>query len=323
MTAHSSSTSREYTDEEIRSLVRDLESLKSGQTAAAALIGCGPRAVPYLRAFVLRGRARGVYQPRQLAVETLAELGAKDVLLEYLEQPVQIEDAVVRFGEEAVRSTAARELGRFGTHDVFERLRKLAEDRLLPGLVETLGMFRKTEAVPYLLRALEDDICRSPAQEAIRKLGAQAVPFLVDAAAKRSPSADEESPSSKQRRRWSLRLASEQELSPLEWPQVRALLDDSDPEIVMTAARVALDIAPTGDKEYAVRRLIEMLPRANWFLKGEVQAALAAHFDLARKTIESEIARRSASDQKEKAKDMVLRLLINLKRQTAESRTDT
>jgi len=317
MNANLSSTGRDYTDDQIASLVRDLESLQGGQMAAAALVGCGPRAVPYLRSFLLHGRPRGIYQPRQLAVETLAELGAKDVLLEYLEQSAHSVDAVVRFGEEAVKSTAARELSRFPTRDVFERLQNVARGHLLPGLVETLGGFRNTEAMPYFLRALEDDICRAAAKEAIQKLGVQAVPFLIDAAIKPSPSADEESPSSRQRRRWSLRLACEQQVSEDDWRHLQTLLDDKDPEIAITVSRLALDVAPPEDKERAVRRLIETLPGANWFLKSEAQAALARHFDLARRAVESEIDRRSAAGPREQAMDVILRLLVNLKNQAA------
>lgn len=316
----SAMTRREYSHDEIRSLVRDLESLKSGQMAAAALVGCGPRAVPFLRSFLLQGKPRGVYQPRQLAVETLAELGAKDVLLEYLEQTPNTQDAVVRFGENAVKSTAARELGRFLTNDVFERLQQIALDRLLPGLVETLGAFERVEVMSYFLLALGDGICRASAEEAIRRLGARALPFLVDAALKPGPSADEETPSSRQRRRWSLRLASRQQLSDGDWLRLRSLLEDRDPEIAMTVSRIALDVAPTEDKERAVRRLIEILPGANWFLRSEAQASLATHFDFAREAVESEIERRSTSNPKEQAMDMVLRLLVNLKNQAAHLR---
>jgi hypothetical protein len=318
----SAMTRREYSDDEIRSLVKDLESLKGGQTAAAALVGCGSRAIPFLRSSLLRGKPRGVYQPRQLAAETLAELGAKEVLLEYLEQPPNTQEAVVRFGEDAVKSTAARELGRFLTDDVFERLQQLVLDRLLPGLVETLGAFERVEVMPYFLRALGDDICRASAEEAIRKLGPRALPFLIDAALKPGPSSDAESPSSRQRRRCSLRLVSELQLSGGGWLRLRSLLEDRDPEIAMTVSRIALDIAPTEDKERAVRRLIEMLPGANWFLRSEAQAALATHFDLARGAVESEIERRSASSPKERAMDMVLRLLVNLKNQAAQLRAD-
>ena len=90
--------------------------------AAAALVGCGARAIPPLRSFLLRGAPQSLYQPRQLAVETLAELGAKDVLIEYLRAPAMIDDAVVRHGEDAVRSTAARELGEMADARIYSNV---------------------------------------------------------------------------------------------------------------------------------------------------------------------------------------------------------
>ena len=280
--------------------------------ASAALIGCGERAIPRLRSFLLNGRPRGIYQPRQLAVETLAELGAKSVLLEYLSKPVAIEDAVVRMGEDAVRSTAARELGRWPTEDVFECLMRVGPDHLLPGIVEALGKFRRTESMTYFLWALGDGVCRSCAEEAIRNLGDMARPSLLDAANARTPSAEEEKPSSVQRRRSTLRILSELRVSEADWTGLRNLLEESDPDIVVTTARIALEAGPEPDKWRAVRRLIEILPRADWFVRTEARAALAGHFDIAREQVEDEIARRMKADGKERALDVVLRLLVNL-----------
>ena len=172
-----SMTTRELSEQEIESLVRDLESLQAGSLAAAALIGCGARAIPPLRRFLLQGRPRGIFQPRQLAVETLAQLGAKEVLIEYLDKPLPTKDPVVRFGEDAVRSTAARALARWPDDEVFHCLLRVGLDHLLPGVVEALGTFRRTEAMPYFLWALGDGVCRSSAEEAIRALGATAQAF--------------------------------------------------------------------------------------------------------------------------------------------------
>jgi DNA-binding GntR family transcriptional regulator len=72
------------------------------------------------------------------------------------------------------------------------------------------------------------------------------------------------------------------------------------------------------DRWRAVRRLIEILPQANWFLRGEARAALAEHFDIAQELVEDEIARRMKSDGKEWALDVVLRLLVNLRNQAVE-----
>lgn len=306
-------TTRELADREIESLVGGLESLQAGSMAAAALIGCGTRSIPPLRRFLLQGKPRGVFQPRQLTVETLAQLGAKGVLMEYLEQQPQIKDPVVRFGEDAVRSTAARELAQWLSDDVFDCLVRAGTDHLLPGIVEALGKFRRTDAMPYFLWALGDGICRSCAEEAICNLGAAARPFLLDAIGHRDPSAEEESPSSRQRRRWVLRILCDLQVNEADWPRIRESLAEEDPEIAVTAARIGLEVAPIPDKLRAVDRLIEALPRANWFLRGEARTALAQHFDVARHAVENEIARRMNSDRKEQALDVVLRLLVNLR----------
>jgi len=197
---------REWSAEEIQSFVRDLESLQGGQSAAAALVGCGKKAIGPLRNFLLDGKPSGIFQPRQLAVETLAELGAKDVLIEYVLQSRKIDDPVIRFGEDAVLSTAARELGRWRTDDVYDALMKISKERLLPGIVESLGIFARKDSVPYFLWALGDGICRQAAQEVLRKVGEPGRPFLLEAARSPNPSSEEEIPSSLQRRRSVLRI---------------------------------------------------------------------------------------------------------------------
>jgi hypothetical protein len=307
-----------FTDEEIESLVRGLESLQDGAMSAAALVGCGERAIPPLRQFLLLGRPRGIFQPRQLAVETLAQLDAKDVLIEYLEKTPQIEDPVVRFGENAVRSAAARELSRWPTDEVFNCLMGVGLDHLLPGIVETLGEIRRVEAMPYLLWALGDGVCRSTAETAIRKFEAEARPFLIDAATQPNPSREDENPSSLQRRRWVLRILADLKLAAADWKNLRECLEEDDAEIVITSARIALEIAPRSDQLHAVRRLIEMLQRVDWFLRTDVRTALLERFDISREAVEDEIARRTAASERDGAFDVVLRLLINIRIQALE-----
>jgi hypothetical protein len=307
-----------FTDEEIESFVRGLESLQGGSMSAAALVGCGEKAILPLRRFLLEGRPRGIFQPRQLAVETLAQLDAKGVLVEYLEKSPRIEDPVVRFGENAVRSTAARELSRWPTDDVFNCLMGVGLDHLLPGIVETLGEFQRPEAMPYLLWALGDGVCRSTAETAIRKFHGEARPFLIDAATKPNPSKEEENPSSLQRRRWVLRILSDLKLPAQDWENLSECLEEDDAEIVITCARIALEVAPRSDQSRAVRRLIEMLQRVDWFLRTDVRTALLEHFDISREAIEDEIARRTAASEKDGVFDVVLRLLINIRIQALE-----
>ena len=310
---------KEFTEEEIESLVKGLESLQGGSMTAAALVGCGEKAIPPLRRFLLEGRPRGIFQPRQLAVETLAQLGAKEVLIEYLENSPEIEDPVVRFGENAVRSTAARELRRWPTEDVFTCLMRVGLDHLLPGIVETLGEFRRTEAMPYLLWALGDGVCRSAAETAIRKFEEEARRFLMDAACRPNPSREDENPSSLQRRRWSLRILSDLQVTAEDWKKMRKCLEEDDPEMVITCAHIALEIAPRPEQWHAVRRLIDMLPRVDWFLRADVRAALLEHFDISREAVEDEITRRTAISEKDGVFDVVLRLLINIRIQALES----
>jgi hypothetical protein len=286
--------------------------------ASAALIGCGARAIPPLRRLLLQGRPRGIFQPRQLAVETLAQLQAKDVLIEFLEKPTEIEDPVVRFGENAVRSTAARELGRWPTDDVFDCLMRVGLDHQLPGIVETLGAFRRMEAIPYFLWTLGDGVCRSSAEAAIRKFESDARPFLIDAARNPNPSREDENPSSLQRRRWVLRILSDLKVLPQDWKSLRECLEESDAEIVITCARIGLEVAPKPDQLRAVHRLIEMLPRVDWFLRTDVRMALLEHFDVSRELIEDEIARRTAASAKDCVFDVLLRLLINVRIQALE-----
>jgi hypothetical protein len=312
--------SEEWSDQDIRNLVRDLDSLRSGDFAAAALVGCGPRAIPPLREFLLQGKPRGIFQPRQLAVETLAELGARAVLIEYLRQERTITDPVVRFSEAAVESTAARALSRWRTEEVYHTLKNLADTRLLPGLVEALGEFGRTEIIPYFLWALGDDECRDAAQQALRKLGRVARLELIEAAKNPSPSAEEEIPSSRIRRRQALRILVDGKTSVVEWQSLRTLLNDGDPEIVITCARIALGCGLPSEQQHAVHKLIELLPRVDWFLKTEARSSLAEHFEVARDQVEQEIARRSSTSDKERALDIVLRVLVNLKAQIKSHR---
>jgi hypothetical protein len=310
--------SEAWSDETIRDLVRDLESLRGGAFASAALVGCGARAIEPLRTFLLQGKPRGIFQPRQLAVETLAALGAREVLIEYLRQARTITDPVIRFSEAAVESTAARALSRCRTEETYQTLKQLARTRLLPGLVEALGEFGRVEMIPYFLWALGDDGCHDAAEQALRQLGEAARPALLETANKPNPSADEEVPSSRIRRRKVLRLLAEGEVSTEEWWQLRVLLEDSDLEIAVTCARIALKHGFPEDQREAICRLVSCLQGANWFLRTEARSCLMEHYSVAEEEVESEILRRCRLSAKDQGADLVLRLLVNLKEQCKE-----
>lgn len=304
-----------YTDEDIRNLVHGLASLQGGKLAAAALVGCGERAIPALRDFLLNGRPRGVFQPRQLAVETLAELRAEEVLMEYLRQPKAIADPVVRFGEDAVVSTAARLLAQWPSDDVFQILCAMAGDHMLLGVIEGLAEFRRPEAAPYLVRALADDVCRRAAEAGLLALGVQAQPALITAAHHPEPSGDDETPSSRIRRRSALRILSCLNLSPNLWAELRPLAFDADAEISFRASQVGLQIAPPEEKQFVFHQMLQALPRVNWFVRSEARDCLRKHLAEVRPFIRSEIARRTEVSADGDSMDIVRTLLVSVMRE--------
>lgn len=303
----------EWTDEEIAALVGDLESLRGGELTAAALIGVGPRAIAFVADFLLQGAPRAVFQPRQLAVEVLAELGAKEALIRYLIEEREIPDAVVRHGEEAVQSAAGRALGRWKTEDVYEALRAVSQRRNLPGVVESLGEFRRPEMAGYFLETLGDDGSRAAAREALRKLGEGARMAVLAAAVTPEPSAEEETPSSRIRRREAAGLLGEWKLPVSDWAKVRGLLDDPDPAIQVPVAGIALAIAPPADCELACRRLIAALVEGDAFLQIDATRTLRRHYERLRPLIDAEIAARESKPIRERNADAVLRALLALR----------
>ncbi len=297
-------------DEQIEKLVESLNSLHDGDLGISLLIACGEAAIRPLREVLLHGRAGSVFIPRQRVVWALAELGAKRVLLEYLAHEKEIADPAVRQGEDAVENTAARALAAWHTEDVFLALSRKLSVRLMPGAIETLGDFRRSEPLPRYILALEDDFCRRSAEDAIEKLGENARPALIDAARTPDPSGNYESPSSVCRRRSALRLLSKLRVSSADWHQLAALLRDQDPEIVARTAWVGLEAGEGEDKQYAARRLVDVLPRVDWLLQADIETWLRVNFEAAKGAVMEEIARRQAEAQETQAGDNVLRLLI-------------
>jgi hypothetical protein len=310
-------TDRDYTDEEIRAFVADLESLPSGDLTVALLVGCGERAIRPLRDFLLNGKPRSVFQPRQRAVEALGQLSAKEVLLEYLSQKRKIADAAVRFGEEAVESTAARELASWRTDEVFQFLLNLGQRRKLPGVIDALREFDRPEAAPLFLRALEDDVCRPIAEEGLRRIATVRKQELFDAARRVDPDVDEK-PSERQRRRSIVRILSDLDLEENDWDQLRPLLEDQDKEVAIIAAEMAVDWAPGKDKLAAAQFLIACLGWAHWFLQIRIQDCLRRNYPRLRELIQKETAIRRRPAKGEPLTDPVLRILERVQ-STAEN----
>jgi hypothetical protein len=305
-------------DEEIRSLISALESLVDGDLAVAQLVAYGPRAIPHLREFLLHGRVKSIPQPRMRAVEALAQLEAKAVLIEYLLTPKAIHDPQIRFSEDAVENTAARKLGRWLDEETFQTLLAVCQRRLLPGTIETLAAFGRAEAIPYLDRALEDDLCRPAAEEGFRRIGPSARRALILSAITPLPSAQEEIPSSVRRRRSALALLTEIGIDKESWSDLRSLLSEDDPEITTHVARLAVGVAGRTDSTTAVTHLVSVLPTLPWFVCKEAEDALVGLAPASEGVVESEIVHRSARPLAERAADETLRMLLRVKSKLAK-----
>lgn len=308
------STQEGSLDSEIQLRIERLNSLVDGEQARMELVGFGTAAIQPLKQFLLSGRPSGIFQPRQRAVEALATLGAKDVLLEYLGRDEPIPDPVLQHGEEAVRNTAARLVARWKTDDVFELLQRLARRRILPGVIAALGSFRRREALPILERALEDDVARPAAEEALTGFGGDEIETLVSTLHRKRMNEDEEVPSSLRRRRSAANLLSDSRIEPALWPELRFLLEEKDAELVVHGARMAALLAPDAEKVNVVASVLRVLREAPWYLKEEATESLEALYAWGEPLIQNEIAWRSQEPPLRRVADDTLLTLLRLRR---------
>jgi len=166
------------------------------------------------------------------AVRGVAAIGAKDALIQFLKLQKDIADPGVRLGEEIAEDAAAMAVSAWRTPAVFGSLLDCALPQPRVGLIEALGAFANVEAVPYFIRALEDDTCRSAAEQAIRNLGTGAGVALLATDLTRVLDGDE-SPASVKRRISALEILGELGPSPAFWALLHALIDDSNADIVI------------------------------------------------------------------------------------------
>lgn len=258
----------------IDALIRRLEALQDGDLAVAELVACGGRAVPALRALLFKREPSGIFVQRCRAVEALAALGGRDVLIEFLVTRRDTPDAVEQAGDDAIMNAAARALGHSQDERAWPVLLQLARERTLAGVVEALARFGRSEAIPHCIDALGDDLARAAAETALREFGASARPALIEAAAGTSLVAADETESSLRRRRTAVALLSEIGVSGDDWVRLRDLMDAHDPNLAVLACRLCLDTHPEADKGRAVRRLSDLLATTPWPLSEEIKDCL-------------------------------------------------
>jgi hypothetical protein len=299
--------------DEVYRLIGELDALYRGEAAAASLVEFGPGAIGPLRKYLLEGKARKVFLPRLWAVEALARLGARDVLVTFLFQEQEVADPEERFGEEAVASAAARCLAAWPDEDTRRLLLELSERRLLNGVIEALAEFQSLEAIPYFERALEDDFYRAAAERAFLKLGVRAGDALSRSAVTPSPSYSMETPGSLERRRSAVRLLNSIGISAAQWRILRPLVQEPDTVLAVEAVKLGIRVASTEDRALMAQRLIEALSSAPWHLRLDIEKSLLLLKSEAADEVDKEIAQRLDQPEDVRILDTRLKALLRVK----------
>ena len=258
-------------EQRVRQALAKLSGLWEAHLAVVELMAIGSAAVPQLKAFVAAPEPSGIFQPRCEAVGVLGALGAKDVLLDLLSHPREVTNPVEQTGEEAVLSACARCLEKWQDAEVFDCVLASGHRKPLAGVVEALGNYARSEAIPVYDAALAEDFSRAAAEEAFRKLGPSAIPHLISLSQLRLPSKGEESESNKRLRRSALKLLTEfsnigEHLRPL-----IALTRDGDPEVAIRACTVCLPLVSGEQKESMISRLKDIAHHGRWPLCEEAR----------------------------------------------------
>jgi len=271
-------------------LVNYFEDSRYAHTAMLEVVACGQDAVSPLRRLLLAPAYRGIPESRCWAARALARLGARDVLLKFLSLDHKIADVREQMSENAVINEVSRALAGNRSEDAYRALRAVAENYLIPGVLEALGEFQREEDIPLLVRALGDHSTLVAAEYALGRFGTSAMPALRKAAANPTPSPDQETSASARLRRNALRLALRLSPTKLTWLHIQELIDDRDEWVAVIACATALDLGSEDQKAAAVERMIDRLGSRDRYLRAEIQSCLFAHFQLTRDTIQQSVA---------------------------------
>jgi len=217
-----------------------LTSLHEGFAGVGAVVAIGPTAIEPLKAILWRTETSGIFEVRGRAVMALSALGADAALIEFIEAQRRVEDPTARAGEDATISIAARALKGSGHPRAFAVLLRLARRRPVLGAVEALAASRRIEAIPALIRGLDEDHTRAVAAAGLRSLGRASRGALLAIAL-----AMDDCESALRRRRVAMSLISEMGLAPWQWPDVRPLIEHADVELRLYAC---LALLAAGDK---------------------------------------------------------------------------
>ncbi len=278
----------------LEALAKQIRSLSESETVVLKAVSLREAAIPLLREVLFERDPTGIYHARIRAIKALAALGAFDPIAEYVREWRPATDPVERLGDEAVLSTAARALAAARRETDRSLLLEAARTHPVPGVLEAVGEFGITEAIPHLIKALEDDVNRASAEQALKKIGRPCVSALVEAAlSPHTSKSGRETPSSVIRRRSALRLLSELGIKAESWRLLCRLTNDPDDEVAALACRLGLCFAPPESRQECALKLVRLLEVAGSLLKCEIEEWLVDYFAIAGQAVERALQERA------------------------------
>jgi hypothetical protein len=269
-----------FSSVQIERLILALESLTDGELAVDVLIACGKRAIAPLEDLLLHGKPRTIAIPRCRAARALGGLEARGTLLAYFEKVGLPRDPAVLFAEDGVRSMVAHELMRWREEDVFQSLLRAARQRATLGLVEALGEFRRSEAVPLLFKTLEDDLCRNVAFTALCGTPEETRQYAI-LTVRQGTQTNLRGPAASRRRRGAAELFRKLGISREEWQDVSQLLEDEDPTVVICVASAGFKVVFQEEFPGIIQALFRVAHKLNWVQEDEIIHLLDEHKALA------------------------------------------
>jgi hypothetical protein len=245
------------------------------EAALMEAVAFGKDAIEPLRELLKEREPSGIYQPRCRAAKALGLIGAFGVLLEFLQHPRIVDDAIERAGEDAVINAAALALATKCDPAAYATLKKIAAERpCLMGVVAALGGYRSTDSIPELAAALAEDGTRPVAEAALIGIGEACVPALITVATSRPPEGELEYSISARKRRSALKVLNEIGVSPSAWQELRQLMSDRDKWISALACELALRSGTPQEQEESNERLRALRRTADVWLLMHIDAVL-------------------------------------------------
>lgn len=252
----------------------ELTALHSDTEGIAEIAAVGTAAVSALRDILFQREPSGLYQVRCRAAQALGLLGAFDVLEEFLRRPRR-SDPVERLGDDVVVSAVARAIARRNDETTFALLCELARAHPLNGVISAVATFRRSEAIPILVGALDEDEVRQTVEAALASFGDDARPFLLDAV-DQLRFEKELSESRLRRYRSLLLLLGRGRPTPEEIDRLRPLMTHAHLQISLLACLIALrsDLKPARSEARA--RLRDLRQRVPWLEQLQIDQYLAS-----------------------------------------------